>query len=189
MHMSHNPKSCFWSWFHMPLFKVSKIVGHFITKGWIGLMHHCWTNEHLQLKVELLVLGSLAMLGGTIQLFHQLKPLTHRCASYHSNFFLHFVERITSISQEYVFMPHMPEELEPIMRRYEEEGLPSIAGLVNVVHVKRLNCPAGDYNLSKGKDLYPSLAFKCITDFDCRILGVFGPQFRSNNGNHIFIQD
>jgi hypothetical protein len=152
-HTSRNPKSSFWSWFRMPLFKVSEIVGRFITEGWIGLTHHCRTNERLQMKAELLVLGSLAMLGGTIQSFCQLKLLMHICASDHSNFFLCFVERIASISQEYVFMPRMPEELEPIMRQYEEEGLPSVAGSIDVVHVKRSNCPAGDYNCSKGKNL------------------------------------
>jgi hypothetical protein len=184
-HTSHNPKSSFWSWFCMPLFKVSKIVSRFITEGWIGLTHHCRTNKRLQMKAELLVLGSLAMLGGTIQLFRQLKLLTHICTSDHSNFFLCFVERIASISQEYVFMPCTPEELEHIMQRYEEEGLPSVSGLVDVVHVKKSNCPAGDYNRSKGKDPYPSLAFECITDFDCHILGVCGPQFGSNNDKHI----
>ena len=71
------------------------------------------------------------------------------------------------------------------MQRYKEEGLLGVAGSVDVVHVKRAICPAGDYNRSKGKESYPSLAFECITDFDCRILGVFGPQFGSNNDKHI----
>jgi hypothetical protein len=65
-HTSRNPKSSFRSWFRMPLFKVSEIVSHFITDGLIGLTHHCRTNKRLQMKAELLVLGSLAMLGGTI---------------------------------------------------------------------------------------------------------------------------
>ncbi len=51
--------------------------------------------------------------------------------------------------------------------------------------MKRANCPAGDYNHSKGKDFYPSLVFECITDYDHCILGVFGPQFGSNNDKHI----
>ena len=72
-----------------------------------------------------------------------------------------------------------------MMRRYKEEGLPGCAGSVHVVHVKWDNFPAGDYNCSKGKDSYPSLAFEVITDYNCRILGLFGPQFRSNNDKHI----
>jgi hypothetical protein len=98
------------------------------------------------------MLGSLAMLGGTLQSFRQLKPLTHICTSDHSNFFLKFVDRIGSISHKYVFMPCTPEELEPIMRRYEEEGLPRVTGSVDVVHVKWANCTAGAFNCSKGKD-------------------------------------
>jgi hypothetical protein len=111
-HTSRNPKSSFRSWFRMPLFMVSSIVGRFIAEGWVGLTHHCRTNDHLQIKTELLVLGSLLMLGGTIQSFRQLKLLTHICG----NFFLCFVKRIAGTSHEYVFMPRTPEELKPIMR-------------------------------------------------------------------------
>ena len=71
------------------------------------------------------------------------------------------------------------------MRQFEEKGIPGVARSVDVVHVKRVNCPAGDYNRSKGKDSFPSLAFVCITDYDRCILGVFGPQFGSNNDKHI----
>ena len=183
--MSRNPKSSFHSWFRMPLHKVTDIVSRFLAEGWIGLSHHCRSSDHLQIKTELLVLGSLAILGGTLQTFRQLKPLMHICALDHSNFFLMFVECIASISHKYVFMPCTLEELEPIMQRYEEDGLPGVAGSVDVVHVKRANCPAGDFNRSKGKDSYPSLAFECITDYDRSILGVFGPQFGSNNNKHI----
>jgi hypothetical protein len=86
--ISRNPKSSFCSWFRMPLYKVTDIVSRFLAKGWIDLSHHCWSSDHLQMKTEHLVLGSLAMLGGTIQSFRQLKPLTHICTSDHSNFFL-----------------------------------------------------------------------------------------------------
>ncbi len=77
------------------------------------------------------------------------------------------------------------KELGPIMRQYGEAGLPGFAGSVDVVHVKWVNCPAGDYSRSKGKESYPSIAFECITDYDHHILGVCGPQFGSNNDKHI----
>jgi hypothetical protein len=169
----------------MTLSKVGEIVDRFITEGWIVLTHHCRNNERLQVKAELLVLGALAMLAGTLQSFRQLKTLTHICASDHSTFFLKFVNRVSSIHGEYIFMPRTHEELGPIMRRYEEAGLPGVAGSVDVVHVKWAKCPAGDYNRSKGKESYPSIAFECITDYDRRILGVCGPQFGSNNDKHI----
>jgi hypothetical protein len=184
--MSQNPKSCFRSWFRIPLYMVCEIVDRFIAEGWIRISHHCCTMDRLRIKAELLVLGTLAMLGGTLQSFRQLKPLTHICVSDHSKFYLSFVRCIASISHEYVFMvPRTPEELQQVMRRYEEVGLPGASRSFDVVHVKRANCPAGDYNHSKGKESYPSLAFECITDFDRRILGVFGPKFGSNNDKHI----
>ena len=52
------------------------------------------------------------------------------------------------------------------MEYYEEVGLPGAVGSVDVVHVRWANCPAGDFNRSKGKESYPSLAFQCITDLD-----------------------
>jgi hypothetical protein len=86
--ISRNPKSSFRSWFRMPLYKVTDIVSRFLAEEWIGLSR---SSDRLQIKTELLVLGSLAMLGGTLQSFRQLKPLTHICTSDHSNFFLTFV--------------------------------------------------------------------------------------------------
>ncbi len=75
--MSRNPKSCFRSWFRIPLYMVCDIVDRFIAEGWIQISHHCCTPDSLTIKAELLVLGTLAMLGGTLQSFRQLKPLTH----------------------------------------------------------------------------------------------------------------
>ena len=89
--MSRNPKSCFRSWFRIPLYMVCDIVDRFIAEGWIWLSHHCCTPDRLKIKAELLILGTLAMLGGMLQSFRQLKPLTHICASDHSNFYLSFV--------------------------------------------------------------------------------------------------
>ena len=125
---------------------VCDIVDRFIAEGWIRLSHHCRTPDRLKIKAELLVLGTLVMLGGTLQSFCQLKPLTHICASDHSNFYLSFVGHVARISHEYLFMSRTPEELVQIMRRYEEVGLPGAAGSLDVAHVKRANCPAGDYN-------------------------------------------
>jgi hypothetical protein len=82
-------------------------------------------------------------------------------------------------------MPRTPDQLASIMRRYEDVGLPGVAGSADVVHVKWSNCPAEDYNSSKGKESFPSVAFECITDFDRRILGVCGPQLGSSNDKHI----
>ena len=36
---------------------------------------------------------------------------------------------------------------------------------------------------------YPSLAFQCVTDFNCRILAVYGPQFGRRNDKEIVKDD
>jgi hypothetical protein len=67
---------------------------------------------------------------------------------------------MASISDEFVHMPQTPEDLSLTMKQYEEVGLPGAIGSIDVVHVKWLNCPGGNFNWSKGKESYPSLAFE-----------------------------
>ncbi len=162
-----------------------EIADRFISKGWLILLHHCPYLEKLQVKAELLVMGALAMINGTVQNFQQLWTVTHICTMDHSKFILTFVEKMASISHEYVYFPRTPEELAETMKRYEQVGLPCAMGSVNVVHVKWSNCLAGGFNWLKGKESYPSLAFECITDIDHHILRVFGLQFGSQNDKHI----
>jgi hypothetical protein len=183
------PLSTFRAWFRMPLYKVVEIADRFILEGWIGLSHHCRTLEQLQIKAELLVMGTLAMVGGSVHSFRQLHTVTQICATDHSNFFLTFVEKMASLSNEYIHLPRTPSDLFEDMKRYEEVGLPDAIKSVDVVHVRWANCPDGDFNQSKGKEFYPLLAFQCITDIDREILGVFGPQFGSQNDKHIMKLD
>ena len=66
---------------------------------------------------------------------------------------------------------------------------PGCCGSVDVVHVKWCHCPAGDFNRAKGKETFPSLGFQCITDFNRRILSVYGPHFGSRNDMDIVKMD
>ncbi len=78
---------------------------------------------------------------------------------------------------EYIFLPQNLTALTQISKWYSADRLPGACGSIEVVHVKWSNCPAGDHNQSKGKERYPMLGFRCITDFNQRILSVYGPQF------------
>jgi hypothetical protein len=60
---------------------------------------------------------------------------------------------------------------------------------MDIVHVKWANCPTGDYNHAMGKEGFPSLAFECITDYNLKVLGVYGPLFRSRNDKDIVKTD
>jgi hypothetical protein len=187
--LSKNPKSTFRSWFRMPLYKVELLSQRFIDEKWISLSHHCRDEEKLKMKVDLLILGALSVLGGTVHSFRQLPTVTNICATEHNKFFLLFISKLYSIRDEYIYMPRDDEELEAVMKRYEEVGLPGAMGSIDVVHVKWGRCPQGDFNRSKGKESYPSLAFECISDFDRRICNVFGPQFGARNDKHIVKMD
>ena len=79
-------------------------------------------------------------------------------------------------------------ELNKTSKWYSAVGFPGACGSIDVVHVKWLNCPAGDHN-PKVKEGYPSLGFQCILDFNRRILGVHGPQFGSTNDKKIVKTD
>ena len=57
--------------------------------------------------------------------------------------------------------------------------------LSDVVHIKWGCCPTGDINRAKGKEGYPTFAYQCITDFNRRIIGIYGPTFGSRNDKDI----
>jgi hypothetical protein len=116
-HLSLKPLSTFRAWFHMPHYKVVEIANRFILEGWIGLSHHCRTLDRLQIKAELLVMGALAMLGGSVHSFRQMHTVTQICATDHSNFFLMFVEKMASLSDEYIHLPWTPADLFEVMKR------------------------------------------------------------------------
>jgi len=87
--------------------------------------------------------------------------------------------------EEFIFMPTNITELRRVSKYYEEAGLSGCCGSMNVVHVKWYSCPTGNHNRTKGKGGNPSLAFQCITDFNRRILAVYGPQFGTRNDKDI----
>ncbi len=74
-------------------------------------------------------------------------------------------------------------------KSYNAVGLPGCCGSIDVVHVKWLNCPAGNFNHAKGKETFPSLGFDCITDFSRHILSIYGPHFGSRNDMDIVKTD
>ena len=68
---------------------------------------------------------------------------------------------------------------------YNEVGLSGCSGSMDVVHVKWLSCPTGDHNRPKGKAGFPTLAFQCITDYNRRVIGIYGPQCGTRNDKDI----
>ena len=139
--------------FRMPLKKVDKLVDMFLSKGWIKYSHHCRSPSILQIKAELLILSCLNILAhGTP--FRALESSANISYSEIRKFFHFFLEKMCSIEDEFIYLPRDEEELNETMEHYEGNGLPGCIGSVDVVHVKWCNCPAGDFNRSKGKERY-----------------------------------
>ncbi len=93
------------------------------------------------------------------------------------------------MKDEYIYLPRNITELQRVNRYYNAAGLPGCVGSMDVVYVKWSNRPMGDYNHSKGKEGYQTLAFQCITDFNRRILAIYGPQFGRCNDKDIVKHD
>ena len=123
-------------------------------------------------RCEFLVMSALYIFG-TGAGFFSIYPLTHISATEIEKFFHRFLDIFMDIRDEYVCMPKNLTELSKILKWYSAVGLPGACGSMDVVHVKRSNCPAGDHNRSKEKEGYPTLGFQRITDFNCRILAVY----------------
>ena len=114
--------------------------------------------ERLKIKTALLIMGSLAMIGSTLNSFCQLLIVTNICAINHEWFFLTFINRMSSISKEYLYLSR-DKEMRDTLKRYEEVCLLGASGSVDVVHVKWSNCPVGILNRKKRKESYHHLHF------------------------------
>ena len=100
-----------------------------------------------------------------------------------------FLDAIIDMQDEQIYMPSNLTALTKVESFYNSVGLPGCCGSVDVVHIKWSSCPAGDFNRAKGKESFPSLGFQCITDFNRRILSVYGPHFGSRNDMDIVKTD
>ena len=133
-------------------------------------------------RAELLVMFALHILGKGAT-FRNCSTLTH--ISTVRKFFFDFLDALVDMKDEYISLPENVAALTCVMKCYESVGLPGACGLMDVVHVKWANCLAGNYNRARRKERYPSIAFQCITDYNGRILAVYGPQFGTRNNKEI----
>ena len=164
------------------------LVARFVSNGWIYRSKHCLSEEEMYVKAELLILGVLKVLGHHDP-FRTLKTDTKISPPHHCSFFHFFIDRMYRIKSEYINYPSTQDKLKNVMGRYKENFLPGCGRSVDVVHVVWSKCPAGDYNLCKGKEGYPSVAFEVITGYDRQILGVSSMHFGTRNDQRIVRTD
>jgi len=174
--------------FRMPLRKVEELTDLLITRGYVPYPRTRCRQHEFRERTELLVMSSLYLLG-TGASFRACQPMCSIATLEVRKFYYLFLDAIVDMRDEQIFMPRNIRDLAKIEKCYNAVGLPGCCGSVDVVHVKWSNCPSGDYNRAKGKETFPSLGFECITDFNCRILSVYGPHFGSRNDMDIVKTD
>jgi hypothetical protein len=174
----------FRSLFRMPLSKVEELTDIFISRGYIEVPRSLNFREEFRERAELLVMSALYRLGNG-KPFRQCRSQWNISISEIRLFFLDFLAAMVDMKDEYVFLPRNVTELHRISKYYDEVGLPGCCGSMDVVHIKWSSCPTGDHNRAKGKAGYPTLAFQCITDYNRRVIGIFGPQFGTRNDKEI----
>jgi hypothetical protein len=174
----------FCDFFRMPLTKVDELVDVFIWRGCLHMPRSLSWRAKFCERAKLLVMSALYILGKGAS-FRCCCTLTHISTSEVCEFFFDFLDAMVDMKDEYIFLPENIAALACTMKLYESIGLPGACGSMDVFHVKRSNCPAGDYNRAKGKEDYPTMAFQCITDYNCCFLAVCGPQFGTQNNKEI----
>jgi hypothetical protein len=173
----------------MPLEKVERLVDLFIQPGCIPEPKRTMHKPEYHERAELLVMSSLYLLGRGAA-FHSCRALCYISISKIQKFFFTFLDAFyNDLKSRYINLPGSVDELCQVTPPYESVGLPGACRSIDVVHVKWSNCPAGDNNQAKGKEGYPTLGFQCITNFNWRILGVYGLQFGIVNNKHIVKTD
>jgi hypothetical protein len=172
----------------MPLSKVEELTNLLITRGFVLFPRTKSQQAEFCERTELLVTCSLYLLG-TGAVFRACQPLCSISTSEVRKFIYLFLDAIVDMREEQTFMPRNLTALTNVGSFYNAVGLPGCCGSVDVVHVKWSNCPAGDFNCAKGKETFPFLGFRCITDFNCRILSIYGPHFGSKNDMDIVKTD
>ena len=163
---------------------VEELTDIFISWGYIEVPRSLKFREEFRERAELLVMSALYRLGNG-KPFCQCRSQCNISVSEIRLFFFDFLAAMVDMKDEYVFLPRNVTELHRMSKYYDEVGLPGCCGSMDVVHVKWSSCPTGDHNRVKGKAGYPTLAFQCITDYNRRVIGIYGPQFGTRNDKEI----
>ncbi len=148
----------------MPLYKVEVLLDKFIEGIWLCPTSHYSDPTVFHIRVHVLVMVCLDRLGYGTQ-FYKLHTVSHISTTKHYHFFCKFLDKMCLIKDEYIlYLPQNEEELCWLAAGYDAVGLPGCCGSIDIVYVKWGNRPAGDYNCSKEKETYPSIAWEVITD-------------------------
>lgn len=176
--------SMFQANFRLDFDKVSELVDIFIAKQWITKTKRMNSCFLLKIKTELLILGCLHILAHSSP-FQIVSANVNMSPSTVRRFFHVFIAEMYSIKNEYISMPSNLDEARKVMGECASLKFPGCLGSIDVVHCNWDSCPSGDYNLYKGKEKYPSIAWEVVVKHNRRIMSVSQPYAGTFNDQHI----
>ncbi|KAL3792489.1 hypothetical protein HJC23_008411, partial [Cyclotella cryptica] len=103
-----SPRDRLWEFrclFQMPLHKINDLVTRYVENGWVQLTKHCQNEEEMTCSA-------------TILSEHYISTCEHRA------FFRFFIDCMYGIRHEFVDYPSSEEELDEIVKHYDDNYLP-----------------------------------------------------------------
>ena len=139
--------------------------------------------------LELKLMGALFVLGsGSTNFVESLN--SNLSEEVHCIFFLGWINQMSSIKDDYIYLPRNEMELRQVVEEYEQEvGLPGCTGSVDCVHIGWDRCPSSMLNMYTGKEGYPSIAYEVIATSRKFIQSVSFGHPGSRNDKHIVRTD
>jgi len=126
---------------------------------WDSNQVDCWGQPVGDLELKLM--GVLFVLGsGSTNFVVSLN--TNLSEEVHRIFFLGWINQMSSIKDDYIYLPRDETELKQVVEEYEQVGLPGCTGSVDCVHIGWDRCPSSMLNMYTGKEGYPSIAYEVI---------------------------
>lgn len=111
--------------------------------------------------LELKLLGALYVVGTGNSQF-QVSEKTDISEEVHRCFYIDWLAKMKSVKDEFIYFPQDDEAYQFIVEEYAAMGLPGCIGSVDCVHVGWDKCPSELFNLYKGKEHFPSVAYEVV---------------------------
>jgi hypothetical protein len=139
-------------------------------------------------SLELKILGALFLLrSGCAQ--YIISTQTNLSEEVHRVFFLQWASKMASIKTEFIYMPEDEATFQKVVGEYTARGLPGCVGSVDCVHIAWDRRPSQYFNMFKGKEGFPSIAYEVICTSRKFVQSVSCGHPCSRNDKHIVRTD
>jgi Plant transposon protein len=138
--------------------------------------------------LELKLLGAMFTLG-TAATHFAVSTNTNLSDELHRKFFNQWIVHMSSLKDDFIYLPRDLEEYNHVVGEYADMGLPGCVGSVDCVHIGWDMCPTQQQNMYKGKEGYPSVAYEVICTSRKFIQSVSVGHPGSRNDKHIVRTD